>query len=373
MADASLAYPTWEASLLRCPLTGTVLLLCVILSVGYAQEVKVEYFAADPAKAIDLNAPDLKSEMLDLGIVIANVSDNAAVMDQVLAQTREKPVKAVCYAVRITNQTGSPIPLSYDTVNLASGTWQEVDADFTNPTFDKASPVTEWAGAKSIFAKGKTLADGATVDGVVFYELPKETASTGGMLGASMGSGMDMGGMMAAAPAPQEPPRRIQYVAPASLKVKAAEPREAPDLLQDLDLEWTSVSSLSAPPGGKPRIFPGMGNVDDNTPLRVGTPGALKAAPKSPVEASVNLVGEQPAAGMGGMPGMSGMGGSMDMMGMPSGMPGMPGMPGMGGGMPGMPGAPGGPEMAPGAPSMPGEIPETGGKRPRRPGAGPEE
>ena len=364
---------------MRCLFLIALLSLC--LSLTFAQDVQVQYVACDGGKAVDVNSPGLHAELLDLGIVANKVQDRVALIKQVLEQIRDKPTNPVCYAVRITNNSGVTLPLTLDSVSLATGKWAETDADFSSPTLVKASPVSEWAGDKSLFARGKEIANGQSFTGVVFFEMPiEQTAVGGGMPGGGPGMPGFAGGPPGApgggtgALAPQEPPRRVQYT-PADRKIKVAEPVFADRLLKELDLDLTLTGSVSAP-AGKQRIFPGQGNVDDETPLRVGTPGVLKPAPPKPVVATVNLVGEvtvaaaagglpgglpgMPGGGMPGMPG--GMPGGAATSGAPAGMPTMPGgMPGMPGAMPGTP-APGG---APGAmPTVPGAMPGVPGGRP---------
>ena len=307
--------------MLRCLTIALLLLICAGFSL--AQGVKVEYFATDAEKPIDTKSPALLQVILDLGMVPDEKAEPPTVLKDVLAQTREKATKPLAFAVRVTNGTGAPIPLTYDTLKLATGAWKDMDADFAKAKFLKASAITEYAGAKSVFAKGKELAAGATASGVVYYEL--DDAQQQGA----------------------EPPRRPQYVAGEGQSPVASESKSVAGLLQDLGLEWTTAPTV-APSGDKPKIFPAAGNADDTTPLRLGAPGAFQAAPAKAVIASKNIVGEQTQAAAAGTSGATGMPGGMGMPG--GGKGGGQGMPGMGGGAApgGMPGAAGAPAAMPG-------------------------
>lgn len=377
---------------MRClVLVVSCLLLASLVS---AQNVEVEYFACDTAKTIDLNSPTIVQEMQDLGIVADEGADPMAVVNQLIGQIVEKPFEFVAFAVRVTNKSTETIPLKPSTIQLEEGTWADTQPDFRGATRKPASGYNSWTGGLSLFAKAKELAPGASATGVVLFEQEPAAPAVGmpTMSDASMGMGMGgdtsggMGMPTVVAVAPKNP-QRVQYVPPKDLNVKAAEPQAQARLLDDLDLEWT-IAASPAPPPGQTVIYPAMGNTgtkDDETPTRVGAPGAIRPAPAQAIAASPNIIGQPPApAAMGGgmgMPGMGGMGGEglggpgmlpsapgSTLPGMPGeggGMPGMPGMPGAGGGLPGMPGM----TEGGGLPPMPGALPPDTGRRPRRPGA----
>jgi hypothetical protein len=356
---------------------------CLLLAgIASAQSVEVEYFACDTAKTIDLNSPTMHREMEDLGIVADEGADPMAIVTQLIGQLVDKPFEFAAFAVRITNKSDQTIPLKPSAVQLQEGTWVDTQADFKGATSKPASGYTSWTGGLSLFAKAKELAPGASATGVVLFE--QEPAAAPVAVQSSMDTGMggmggEMGGMGAAAAAPVAPknPQRVQYVPPKDVKVKVAEAQPQARLLDALDLEWT-IDASPTPAPGETVIYPAMGNTgtkDDETPTRVGVPGAIRPAPAKAIAASANIIGQPPTpVATGGGTEMPGMGGAGMLPSAPgSAMPGepggMPGMPGVGGAMPAMPGA----TDTGGLPAMPGTLPADTGKRPRRPGAAGEE
>ncbi len=362
-----------------------LVLVCLLLAwIGSAaaQEVQLQAFPCDTEQPADPKSPALSHELLLLGTPPDSAS-KGDLLKHVLGQIRDKPGELQAYGVQITNGTDQPIPINYDTVKMCIWRYAEGAGGRWAAKLIKrlsASPVTEWAGAKSLFANGDTLAPGQTVGGVVYYELSDADKAM-----------------------PGEPRYSVQYVPPKGLEVKVAHEELVPELLPKLGLEWR-LDVIDAPPPrpGKPRVMPETGNTNDKTPLMVGVPGPVKEADVRGVEAHKNIIGEQTqqaqggAGGAGGGMGMpGGMGGGGGMPGMPGGggggggMPGMPGaggggggmgMPGMPGagagggggmGMPGMPGMPGagagGGGGMPGMPGMPGAGGGGGGMRPRKP------
>jgi hypothetical protein len=330
---------------------------------AHAQGVAVEFFPCDAERPIDLASPALRDVLLTYGIV-PDAEAKDGVLPQIMGQIREKAPKVLAFGVRLTNNASVAIPVTPQTVNLVEGTWKDAGPDFAKGKPLPASDITAWAGARSLLAKGESLAPKQSVAGVVYFEISADAAK-----GA-------------------EPPRRVVYVAPQGVAAKAGDPVLVAALLDDLGLEWvatTSAGAPPAPPAGKPRIFPAAGNTDDNTPLVLAKPAAM-VWQTTVVVAHKNIVGEQTqqaAGGMGG--GMMGQGMMGGGMGQGQGM--NPGMRGGGGGgqgggatLPGMGGAPGAKPAGPAprppaaggvkpAPAKPGGTPAApaGGKRPRKP------
>lgn len=349
------------------------MLTAMCLGAAHGQGINVAYFPCEVGDVLDLKHPDLQDELITLGIAVDPAEKDPTLLQQVLDVLREDPVEVEAFAVRITNQSGAAIALTRDNVQLALVSHDDEGKRRVDKRI-KAADITKWTGARSLFAKGDQVADKDTARGVVYFELSAEDAQ-------------------AAALAALE----IEYVP------EEGDPspgRVVEGLLEEVGLKWTTpISRAPRAPAGRPRIFPAMGNTDDNTPLRLPAPGEITARPDKAVVAHKNIVAEQVQQqpgmmpGMGqGMPGMPGMmPGAPGMMpgmpgmpgagapGMAPGMPGMPGMPGAPGaapGMPGMPGMPGAPAAAPGMPATPAGTPGVapgaptapGGRRPRRPG-----
>ena len=311
---------------MRCLSAIVITIAC--LGACWAQDASVEYFPCDTDDPIDLKNPDLQTQMINFGIE----PEDGKVLDRVLEVTQDKPTETKAYVVRITNTGRRSLPINSNTVKLALAKYGAGKKDRKVSKSINASNITAWAGDKSLFSKGSSVAAGKSAVGVVYFDVASDDAA--------------------------DPSVRLEVEYVVS-KNKSIPGTVGEGLLEAVGLEWKTALETAPPaPSGKPRVYPAMGNVNDKTPLRIGRPGSVRPAPRSAAVAHKNIVGEQTQMSMGG--GMPGMGGGMPGMG--GGMPGMGGgMPGMGGGMPGMgmPGAPGG---------MPGGRPG-GARTPRRPGS----
>lgn len=283
---------------MRC--LHAIMLMAMCLGAAHGQGVTVAYFPCEVGDVLDIKHPGLQDELITMGIAVDPSEKDPTLLKQVLEVLREDPVEVEAFAVRITNASGAAIPLTRDTVQLALVSYDDEGARKVDKRI-KAAEITRWTGARSLFAKGEELADKGVARGVVYFELSTEDAQ-------------------AAALATLE----IEYVPEEG---DASPGRVVEGLLEEVGLTWTTpISRAPKAPAGRPRIFPAMGNTDDNTPLRLSAPGAIEPRPDKAVVAHKNIVSEQVQQQPGAMPGM--------------GMPGMPGMPGMGMGEMGMPGMP---------------------------------